>query len=138
MPVWIETGTLDDRDDIGGDIQAGRAFCRRFADRTHGAGAVVDVHYYAAQDHPCVSGARAEFWVGRATTYTRCTDIHSPGDTEDWSDAMFSDGDRDQATFTTAEAAEHRAEQLARAFSATDIRWDGQPFRDWSRAPHPK
>ncbi|WP_146055561.1 hypothetical protein [Streptomyces malaysiensis] len=138
MPVWIETGTLDDRDDIGGDIQAGRAFVRRFADRTHGAGAVVDVHYYAAQDHPCASGARAEFWVGRATTYTRCTDIRRPGDTEDWSDAMFSDGDRDHATFTTVEAAECRAEQLARAFSATDIRWDGQPFRDWSRAPHPK
>ena len=144
--TWTEVGTLDDRDDLGG-IQVGKAFGRRFADTQRrddrfadltGLQAAVDVHYYVARDDECTRGAQPGYWVCRSTTYTVCTDARRPGDTEQWSDAMSNDDDRDRHTFGQEWQAEDRARQLATAYRPSALTWDGRAFHSWSDAPHPK
>ena len=138
--MWREIGTLDDRDDAGGDQQVGRAYGRRFARQLgDGVVAAVEIHYYAARDVECAAGARPnEIWVGRETTYTLCTDPTRIGDTETWSDTYYHYRDRDRHIFRTVREAERRAERLAKAFRPSDITWNGRRIAGWSDAPHPK
>jgi hypothetical protein len=120
--TWREIGTLDDRDDAGGDMQAGRAYGRRFS-RPAGGGEyhVVEIHYYSARDDQHTHGARpGAYWVGQVVSYTLCTDPGRPGDTELRADARYDNSGRTR-TYRSVREAERRAEKLARAFRAADL-----------------
>lgn len=127
--MWREIGTLDDRGDVGGDLQAGRAYSRRFARQLDGGEfAVIDIHYVAARDDEFTAGARLnEFWVHLDVEYLLCTDPSRPGDTEMWSNGYGYGGDRRQHVFRAAGEAERRAKRLAQAIRPRDITWNGDP-----------
>jgi hypothetical protein len=121
--MWREIGSLSNGGDVGGDIQAGRTYARRF---TRPAGPrehhVVDITYVAARDDEFVQGARLdEYWVSLYVEYILCTDPQQPGDTEIRGDVRSDDSDRKRNVYRTVRDAEKRAEKLARAIRARDV-----------------
>lgn len=121
--AWREIGGLDDRNDVGGDVQDGKAYSRRFTrPAEEGEHHFVEISYFAARDDEFTRGARLdEYWVGLVVEYILCTDPRQAGDTELRSDGRGDDSDRKRHTFRTVRDAEKRAEKLARAIRARDV-----------------
>jgi hypothetical protein len=134
--MWQQVGPIDDRDDVGGDAQAGTAYGLRYTNPAL-PGAVVDLHFYVA-----FSDARAlkpkvsspPYVVRREITYTLAGDVARPGETEWWSDSVDSQVD---GPYGALDLAEDAARHLARRFRPSQLAWDGRPFAA-ARTPQPR
>lgn len=120
--LWRPRGPVDDRNDIGGDYQAGKAYSRRYTSPQQPE-ALVEVYFYPEQINP------ARWGVRRAITYTLCADTRRPGDTEWWSDTCY-DLDREphRALATTLADAEHAAKTEMERFDPATLNWNGERF----------
>lgn len=103
--TWTEdpVGLMEDAGDIGGDVQAGPAFERRFVlgpvtggDLTEPQYLVVDVAAYASEWPTFVELGKdregAEYGWDEQTQVTVCTDPSDPGGTEVWADIEYGTG----------------------------------------------
>lgn len=147
MSKWIEDdkGLIEDAGDVGGDIQVGPAFERRFinpelevylnpdsprlpmgvtTDRHY---ALVTVQCYATKDEDDPSG---EYDVQERIEWLVCTDLDDPGGTEVWSDHKFEHGKLDGTVITGGlEEANREAKARVEAWAPEYIGdWDGIPF----------
>lgn len=98
--TWIAHGDVaEDAGSIGGDVQAGPAWSKRF-DRwmpSIGKWAVInDSYYVAAEDRVVGTEDAGEFevaesheWVQRQLEILICRDPSDPGGTEEWSDYTY-------------------------------------------------
>jgi hypothetical protein len=131
--MWRQAGPVDDRDDVGGDAQAGRAYGMRCTNPRL-PNALVEVHFYVAYSLSEAAKARPSgppYFVRRSLTYTIAGDVTRPGDTEQWCDS----GDREvDGPYGALDLAEDAARALARAFRPSCLTWDGRPF---GRLPEP-
>jgi hypothetical protein len=96
---WREVAPVGPQDegDIGGDIQMGAAWSRRFAlRRPDGQWAMITDSFYAA----CRDGVNgpvtdeSELYVQNQIEWLVCTDLRDPGSTETWSDYEYEDEER--------------------------------------------
>jgi hypothetical protein len=89
--TWVEAypHVPLDEGDVGGDVQDGPAWARRFVLWHQGTGlfAVLNVYHYAANDELLEGKGRR--WIERQTELMICRDYADPGSTEEHSDTAF-------------------------------------------------
>ena len=103
---------IEDAGDVGGDIQVGPAFNRRFTD---GVGTLVDVYVYVCRENATYTlDASPKPWIQVQWSYLECTDLADPGGTETYADYRFVDERNDPAT-------NEQARVICRAFTAEDF-----------------
>lgn len=124
---WQEQGELfEDAGDMGGDVQVGKAFNRRFINPDL-PGRLVTVNVYPiagdGNNEPDLSEVDIECQV----EYMICEDMDDPGGTEVWSDIKY-DRDIDVLVSDSIEKAESAAKNYVKRFLPEHIAWDGEPF----------
>ena len=89
--TWISVSdVVEDAGDIGGDVQAGPAWSRKFIRWMPNVGkwAVINDAYYAAYDNPNFDSDKAVA-IERQIETMIVGDPGQPGDTEEWSDYTY-------------------------------------------------
>lgn len=104
--TWVEVYPhgVTDEGDIGGDIQAGTAWSRRFVQYVSATrlwAVITDSYYLAECDHDedqretdADGSPRCEYcglvkWIQNQTEYIICRDFRDPGGTEEWADYEY-------------------------------------------------
>lgn len=119
--AWQEKGSLfEDAGDVGGDIQVGKSFERRFVNPDL-PGRLIDVTLYPVQEEGAVVVD-----VQMHTEFMICQDIEDPGSTEEWCDYRYVT--LKTTGFGTVEQAEAAAEEVLAKYDPAEITWDGEPF----------
>lgn len=127
--IWKDDGHgITTAGDVGGDIQAGEAYSRRFV-HTRLAGRHIEVHAYPVANCQPDPGAEPTISLEIQTELMVATDPDDPGGTEVWSDLEYSDlPERYERTYPSVEAAEEAAQEYLRTLDpARDFTWDGRP-----------
>lgn len=114
--------------DVGGDIQIGEAYSRRFV-HSRLAGRHIEVSAYPVANNQPDPGAEPVISLEIQTELMVATDPDDPGGTEVWSDLEYSDlPERYERTYPSVEAAEEAAQEYLRTLDpARDFTWDGKP-----------
>jgi hypothetical protein len=127
--VWKDDGHgIGKAGDVGGDIQVGEAYCRRFV-HSRLAGRHIEVRAYPVANSQPDPGAEPTISLDVQTELMVATDPEDPGGSEEWSDLEYSDlPEQYERTYPSVEAAEQAAQEYLRQLDpARDFTWDGKP-----------
>lgn len=125
--TWIEAYPhgICDEGDIGGDVQTGAAWTKRFVRYVsrHGLWAVINDSFYVADNDSSDSYAQQyRCWIENQTEIIVCTDPDAPGDTE-----IFTDYTHDETDAPFGIDLDEDAQWLAQASHPGDY---GDPLTD--------
>jgi hypothetical protein len=129
--IWKDDGHgITEAGDVGGDIQVGRAFSRRFV-HSRLAGRHIEVRCYPIKgdgmtDHVPEDVIRLEV----QTELMAATDPEDPGGTEVWSDLAYEDAlpEAFDLDYLSVEKAEEAAQRYLKQLDpALHFTWDGKP-----------
>lgn len=127
--VWKDDGHgIVEAGDVGGDVQAGKAYSRRFVHERL-AGRHIEVRAYPVYEHDMGDPDNPSVRLEVQTELMVATDPDDPGGTEVWSDLEYSDlpekYDREYSSATAAGAA--ALGYLRQLDPALHFTWDGRP-----------
>lgn len=119
--AWQEKNSLfEDAGDMGGDVQVGKAYSRRFFNPDL-PGRLITINLYPVKEE-----GSAVIGVQMQTEFMICRDIEDPGSTEEWSTYRYVN--LPIIGFGTAEQAELSCMKVLPKYDPAGTVWNGEPF----------
>lgn len=134
MPEWIEDeiGLFANAGEVGGDIQIGPSYSRRYTfGPVGGRYMIVEEYRYAANDAAYRDSRAHEYYVQTQTMFLICTDLYDPGGSELDAEYVYDDSAFTYPTFGEANDAAYRGVEQSglwtvRPWDPTEMLRDGR------------